>query len=33
MSNISAFGYVISIIASNTFPIGFTVTQGAPSAG
>jgi hypothetical protein len=29
MSNISAFGYVISIIASNTFPVGFTVTQGA----
>jgi hypothetical protein len=29
MSNISAFGYVVTIIASNTFPIGFTVTQGA----
>jgi hypothetical protein len=29
MSNISAFGYVITIIASQTFPIGFTVTQGA----
>jgi hypothetical protein len=29
MSNISAFGYVITIIASNTFPVGFTVTQGA----
>ncbi len=29
MSNISAFGYVINILASNTFPFGFTVTQGA----
>ena len=29
MTNISAFGYVITIIASNTFPVGFTVTQGA----
>jgi len=29
MSNISAFGYVITIVASNTFPVGFTVTQGA----
>lgn len=29
MTNISAFGYVITIIASQTFPEGFTVTQGA----
>lgn len=29
MTNISAFGYVITIIASQTFPIGFTVTMGA----
>lgn len=29
MTNISGFGYVINIIASQTFPTGFTVTQGS----
>lgn len=32
MTNISAFGYVITIIASQTFPTGFTVTQAANDA-
>lgn len=32
MSNISAFGYVINIIASKTFPAGFNVTMGADDA-
>lgn len=31
-NNISGFGAVLSIIASNTFPIGFVVTQFADDA-
>lgn len=32
MTDISGFGIVVSVIASNTFPTGFTVTQFADDA-
>lgn len=32
MQNISGFGLVVNVVASNTFPAGFTVTQFADDA-